>query len=337
MGRGPLMKIHYYLKMKKLWILVLVILFSVTQTRVAEANWYLKIYVVEVQEIFMDGDAGVVHRAGSPKALDQKKKYAAFLKTSRAKSKANSLCAKSEYRLGRIQVRSSGTSYAGIGVLMFSKVLDFKSVSRIQNTPTYDSSKRSALIAEYGDDESKWPEYIQGGYVGYSVKYKCQNDGPVPSVPTYPAYQIYINGGSITSQISYNELKSWNWSVEFTPRPKPPVVIDLPPVISELVAPSTVKAGEPITVTYRVRDDNGLVPSWTSSTGTKAKLMWGEVELGSSPVYPTLVSGDKKDGLYTVTFTSTFGLKDTYYSIQIEASDGKLVPVVLSTPIKIIP
>lgn len=73
MGRGQLTKIHYYWNMKKLWILVLVILFSVTQTRVAEANWYLKIYVVEVQEIFMDGDAGVVHRAGSPKALDQKR------------------------------------------------------------------------------------------------------------------------------------------------------------------------------------------------------------------------------------------------------------------------
>jgi hypothetical protein len=285
----------------------------------------------------MDGDAGVVHRAGTPKALDQKKKYATFLKSSKAKSKANSLCAKSEYRLGRIQVRSSGTSYSGIGVLMFSKVLDLKSVSRIQNTPTYDSSKRSALIAEYGNDETLWPDYIQGGYVGYSIKYKCQNDGPVPSVPTYPAYQIYINGGAIVGQLSYNQLKSWNWSVEFTPRPKPPVVIDLPPVISDLVAPSTVRAGEPITVTYRVRDDNGLIPAFLESTGTKARLMWGESQASSFPVYPSLVSGDNKDGLYTVTFTYTFDLKNTYYTIQIEASDGKSVPVVLSTPIKILP
>lgn len=323
--------------MKKLWILVLVILFTVTQTRVAEANWYLKIFVVENQEIFMDGDAGVVHRAGTPKALDQKKKYATFLKSSKAKSKANSLCAKSEYRLGRIQVRSSGTSYSGIGVLMFSKVLDFKTASRIQNTPTYDSSKRSALISEYGDDETKWPEYIQGGYVGYSIKYKCQNDGPVPSVPTYPAYQIYINGGALFSQLSYNQLKSWNWSVEITPRPKPPVVIDLPPVISDLVAPSTVKAGEPITVTYRVRDDNGLVPDFLESTGTKARLMWGESQASSFPVYPKLVSGDNKDGLYTVTFTDTFSLKNTYYSIQIEANDGKSAPVVVSSRITIVP
>jgi hypothetical protein len=220
---------------------------------------------------------------------------------------------------------------------MFSKVLDFKSASRIQNTPTYDSSKRSALISEYGDDETKWPEYIQGGYVGYSIKYKCQNDGPVPSVPTYPAYQIYINGGALFSQLSYNQLKSWNWSVQITPRPKPPVVIDLPPVISDLAAPSTVKAGEPITVTYRVRDDNGLVPDFLESTGTKARLMWGESEASSFPVYPKLVSGDNKDGLYTVTFTDTFSLKNTYYSIQIEANDGKSAPVVVSSRITIVP
>ena len=322
MGRGPLTKIHYYVKMKKLWILVLVILFSVTQTRVAEANWYLKIYVVEVQEIFMDGDAGVVHRAGTPKALDQKKKYAAFLKTPRAKSKANSLCAKSEYRLGRIQVRSSGTSYAGIGVLMFSKVLDFKSVSRIQNTPTYDSSKRSALIAEYGDDESKWPEYIQGGYVGYSVKYKCQNDGPVPSVPTYPAYQIYINGGALFAQLSYNQLKSWNWSVEMTPRPKPtptptptPTISDpndkTPPIISDVVVPSTLKAGSSITATFRVRDDVG-VKLIGKQPFVVAYLWQGATKIDVPYQLTQLVSGDVKDGNYTITFTGTQGLSGNY-------------------------
>jgi hypothetical protein len=320
--------------MKKLWILVFIILFSVTQTRVAEANWYLKIFVVENQEIFMDGDAGVVHRAGTPKALDQKKKYATFLKSSKAKSKANSLCAKSEYHLGRIQVRSSGTSYAGIGVLMFSKVLDFKSASRIQNTPTYDSSKRSALISEYGDDETKWPEYIQGGYVGYSIKYKCQNDGPVPSVPTYPAYQIYINGGALFSQLSYNQLKSWNWSVQITPRPKStptptptptPTISDpndkTPPVISDVVVPSTVKAGSSITATFRVRDDVGVKLITSNQPFVVAYLWQGAKQIDVPYALTKLVSGDVKDGNYSVTFTGTQGLSGNY-QIKLGAYDG---------------
>jgi hypothetical protein len=321
---------YYYLKMKKFWILILVILFSVTQIRVAEANWYLKIFVVENQEIFMDGDAGVVHRAGTPKALDQKKKYATFLKSSKAKSKANSLCAKSEYRLGRIQVRSSGTSYAGKGVLLFSKVLDLKSVSRIQDIPTYDSTKRSSIIAEYGNDVTMWPDYIQGGYVGYSIKYKCQNDGPVTSVPTYPVYQIYINGGSIVSQISYNELKSWNWSVEFNPKPKIPVVVDQsPPVISDLVVPSTVKAGSSITATFRVRDDVGL-QIYLNKPFTYATLWKGTEDLNifASPV---LISGNEKDGKYSVTFAATQALSGSY-QIKVGAYDGTSKRTDLTSP-----
>ena len=91
-----------------------------------------------------------------------------------------------------------------------------------------------------------------------------------------------------------------------------------------------MNAGSSITATYRVRDDVGL--SLVAGTPfTFARLMQGGTQIQIPGVNPTLVSGDVKDGTYSVTFTVNLGLSGNY-QIKIGAYDGTLKLTELTSP-----
>ena len=198
--------------MKKLSILALVILTSITQTHVAEAGYSLKVTVKADQEIYMDEyEAADLPLVGTPEAQTQKKKYAAFVKSSKAKNKAISVCKDHYYFNARVKVLDARGGTAGLGNVKTITVSNLKSVSLLQDTPAYYEDERNALMEQYGSDESTWPDYIENGYISYSLEYTCSIVGIV-SIISSNAYRIYINNDPL-GEFSKSELTKKKWSI----------------------------------------------------------------------------------------------------------------------------
>ena len=103
--------------MKKLAILALVILTSITQTHVAEAATSLKVTVKEEVWIWLE-DQDEVYVADDPEALAFKNKITAYAKSSKAKSEALAECKRdSNYFNMRIKVLDARNGTAGLGNL----------------------------------------------------------------------------------------------------------------------------------------------------------------------------------------------------------------------------
>ena len=92
------------------------------------------------------------------------------------------------------------------------------------------------------------------------------------------------------------------------------------PVVYDLVVPANASSGSSLTVTFKVRDDVGLA---IVGGGPFAfvRLMQGNSQIQIPNVNPTLVSGDVKDGSYTITFTLNNGLLGNY-QVKAGAYDG---------------
>jgi hypothetical protein len=150
-------------------------------------------------------------------------------------------------------------------------------------------------------------------------------------------YSIFVDG-EFFGQHTVEKLESFKWSIQFEIPPTPPKVaaIDLPPVISDVTVPSTLKAGSPIVITYRVRDEVsigllGCCQGYTYAT------VWQDGKEVLSLNTATRTSGDVKDGIYTVTYRSSAGLSGIYQAKITAYDKSSKETKVTSTDISIVP
>jgi hypothetical protein len=198
--------------MKKLAILALVILTSITQTHVAEAATSLKVTVKEEVWIWLE-DEEEVYVADDPEALAFKKKITAYAKTSKAKSEALAECKRdSNYFNMRIKVLDARNGTAGLGNLKSVTVSNMKVAEQRTNLPEYTQEEEDELWTEY-DSEEDYPDYIEDGYVSYYIEFICSHTGKV-SLITSNAYKIYI-AGDFAGEYSRTELAKKKWAITF--------------------------------------------------------------------------------------------------------------------------
>ena len=199
--------------MKKLSILALVILTSITQTHVAEAATTLKVTVREYNSVWMAADQYIFVN-GDADALAFKKKITAFAKTSKAKSEALAECKgeDSVYYNTRIKVLDARNGTAGLGNLKSVTVSNMKIAEESSDLPQYTDEEAEELEYEY-DYYEDYPDYIEEGYVSYYIEFICSNTGTV-SLITSNAYKIYIDG-DFAGEYSRTELAKKKWSVSF--------------------------------------------------------------------------------------------------------------------------
>jgi hypothetical protein len=198
--------------MKKLAILALVILTSITQTHVAEAATSLKVTVKEEVWIWLE-DEEEVYVADDPEALAFKKKITAYAKTSKAKSEALAECKRdSNYFNMRIKVLDARNGTAGLGNLKSVTVSNMKVAEQRTNLPEYTQEEEDELWSEY-DSEEDYPDYIEDGYVSYYIEFICSHTGKV-SLITSNAYKIYI-AGDFAGEYSRTELAKKKWAITF--------------------------------------------------------------------------------------------------------------------------
>lgn len=199
--------------MKKLSILALVILTSITQTHVAEAATTLKVTVKEYNSVWMAADK-YIFTDGESDALAFKKKITAFAKTSKAKSEALAECKgeDSVYYNSRIKVLDARNGTAGLGNLKTVTVSNMKIAEERSDLPQYTDEEEEELQYEY-DYYEDYPDYVEGGYVSYYIEFICSNVGTI-SLITSNAYKIYIDG-DFAGEYSRTELSKMKWSVIF--------------------------------------------------------------------------------------------------------------------------
>ena len=199
--------------MKKLSILALVILTSITQTHVAEAATTLKVTVKEYNSVWMAADK-YIFIDGESDALAFKKKITAFAKTSKAKSEALAECKgeDSVYYNSRIKVLDARNGTAGLGNLKTVTVSNMKIAEERSDLPQYTDEEEEDLQYEY-DYYEDYPDYVEGGYVSYYIEFICSNVGTI-SLITSNAYKIYI-AGDFAGEYSRTELSKMKWSVTF--------------------------------------------------------------------------------------------------------------------------
>ena len=199
--------------MKKLSILALVILLSITQTHVSEAATTLKVTVKEYNSVWMAADK-YIFTDGESDALAFKKKITVFAKTSKAKSEALAECKgeDSVYYNSRIKVLDARNGTAGLGNLKTVTVSNMKIAEERSDLPQYTDEEEEDLQYEY-DYYEDYPDYVEGGYVSYYIEFICSNVGKV-SLITSNAYKIYIDG-DFAGEYSRTELAKKKWSVTF--------------------------------------------------------------------------------------------------------------------------
>ena len=196
--------------MKKLSILALIILTSITQTHVAEAATTLKVTVKDVNTIWMYSEKSTFID-GDPEIPMYKKRLAAYAKTSKAKSQAIAEC-KNEgvYYNTRIKVLDARNGTAGLGNLKTLTVSTMKVASYLADLPEYTEEEAEELEYEY-DSYSDYPDYIEEGYVSYFLEFTCSHVGTV-SLITSNAYKIYIDGDFV-GEYSRSELTKMKWAI----------------------------------------------------------------------------------------------------------------------------
>ena len=199
--------------MKKLSILALVVLTSITQTHIAEAATTLKVTVREYNSVWMAADKYIFVK-GDAEALAFKKKITAFSKTSKAKSEALAECKgeDSVYYNSRIKVLDARNGTAGLGNLKTVTVSNMKIAEEPSDLPQYTEEEEEFLNNEYYTYD-EYPDYIEEGYVSYYIEFICSNTGTI-SLITSNAYKIYIDG-DFAGEYSRTELTKKKWSVTY--------------------------------------------------------------------------------------------------------------------------
>jgi len=193
--------------MKKPFLMVLTLLLLITQPGIAVAGNTLKVsYKVEADTWEFPHFYSEVNLVGSTEALQSKKKMLARVKATYTKSLLMDICRIMDSFGARVKVTDARGGTAGLGNLNSVLVADVKVVGEFQDLPLSDIEYG---IAYY--DLEDHPDYIEDGYVHYSIEANCLFIGKV-SLTSSNAYRIYING-SRGPEYSTAELSKMKWSI----------------------------------------------------------------------------------------------------------------------------
>ena len=194
--------------MKKTFLMILALLLLITQPGIAVAGNTLKVsYKVEADtdSPYFYSDTNLV---GSTEALQSKKKMLLLVKATSTKSRLTTTCRSMDSFGARVKVTDARGGTAGLGNLNSVSVANIQVVEEFQDLP--DEVYEEGLDDEY-DFYYDHPDWIEDGYVYYSIKANCFFNGKV-SLTSSNAYRIYINGSS-GPEYSTAELSKRKWSI----------------------------------------------------------------------------------------------------------------------------
>lgn len=200
--------------MKKPFLMVLILLLSVTQTGIAVASNTLKIsYEVEADIGYFEDNPSLfsdTNLIGSPEALLSAKKMSILAKAATTKSRLTAICKSMDPFGARIKVTDARGGTAGLSNLNSVFVANIQVSKEISSLPDYSEEEDEALQDEY-DAYEDYPDYSEDGYLYYFISAKCLFKGSV-SLTSSNAYRIYIDGKQ-GPEYSKAELSKKKWSL----------------------------------------------------------------------------------------------------------------------------
>ena len=152
----------------------------------------------------------VTHIVGSSEAISEQKRMAGVAKQKTTQSLLISACKLNDAYGARLKVTDARGGTAGLSNLTSVSVTGIKVVKNVVSLPDYTEEEQEELEAEYSLYE-EYPDYIEDGYIYYSIEAVCQFRGKV-SLINSNAYRIFINGDA-GPEYSKAELVKRKWSV----------------------------------------------------------------------------------------------------------------------------
>jgi hypothetical protein len=200
--------------LKSFTIFLPVLLLLSTQIPASAAGNTLKVtYRVPVDTSELEDSSmmySVTHLVGSSAASVERRKLQAVAKLSSTKSKLISACKLDGSYYARLKVTDARGGTAGLSYLKTATVTEIIVESNLVDLPDYTEEEAAFLEEEYYE-YSDYPDYIEDGYVYYSIEATCLFSGTV-SLISSNAYRIYINGGA-GPEYSRAELIKKKWSI----------------------------------------------------------------------------------------------------------------------------
>lgn len=202
-------------KFKKfLLTFMLCVLFSFSSISNLNAGFTLKVsYRVDVDLGDLEDSSLLYSRTstvGSNSAVNEKKKFLSLSKTAPVKSKLMSACRASDSYLARIKVTDARGGTAGLGNLKSVSLANIQLIEHIVDLPDYTDEESEALEEQYYY-YADYPDFLEDGYVYYSIEATCVFSGTV-SLITSNAYRIFINGDA-GPEYSKTELARMKWNI----------------------------------------------------------------------------------------------------------------------------
>jgi hypothetical protein len=200
--------------LKSFTIFLPVLLLLLTQIPASAAGNTLKVtYRVPADPSELEDSSmmySVTHLVGSSAASAERRKLQGVSKLSSTKSKLISACKLDGSYYARLKVTDARGGTAGLSYLKTATVTEIIVESNIVDLPDYTEEEAAFLEEEYYE-YSDYPDYIEDGYVYYSIEATCLFSGTV-SLVSSNAYRIYINGGA-GPEYSRAELIKKKWLI----------------------------------------------------------------------------------------------------------------------------
>ena len=195
-------------------VLGVVLSFAFAQVGPSFASLSLKVtYRVDADPNELDDSSMMytdTHIVGSANANAERKRLESFAKLKTTNALLISACRLNDSYGARIKVVDARGGTAGLSNLNSVSVTGIKVYSNIVDLPDYTEEEEEELEAE-NDYYEDYPDYIDGGYVYYTIEAVCLFSGKV-SLINSNAYRIFINGDA-GPEYSKAELIKRKWSI----------------------------------------------------------------------------------------------------------------------------
>jgi hypothetical protein len=199
---------------KSLLIFGLVLTFGFIQAAPSVAAFSLTVtYRVDADPSELDEGFSMysdTHIVGSSEAKAEQRRMASLAKQKSTQALMISACKLNDAFGARLKVTDARGGTAGLSNMNSVSVTGIKVVSNPANLPDYTEEEQAELEAEYSLYED-YPDYIEDGYIYYSIEAVCQFRGRV-SLINSNAYRIFINGDA-GPEYSKAELVKRKWSI----------------------------------------------------------------------------------------------------------------------------
>jgi hypothetical protein len=202
--------------MRRSPLIVLVLLFSITQSGVAEAGYSLKINFTQNARAYELRELrSAIFPVGTAEALIEKTKMYAYAKNNKNQitKMIADICKKHYFFNSRIKIKDARGGTAGLGNL---KTLKVENIKVSEDFPNYDlnmTDEEVAKIEEEYPDITSWPGWIEEGYVLYSINGVCKFSSSV-SIISSVAYEVFIKE-DLYGEYSRSELIKKKWILNY--------------------------------------------------------------------------------------------------------------------------